>query len=81
MQAPRVVAKGMRLVAERIREVASENRVPIVERPELARALFAKAEVGASVPEDLFRTVAEVLAYVYRIDQRAEKIEERRKTA
>jgi len=81
MQAPRVVAKGMRLVAERIREVASENQVPIVERPELARTLFAKAEVGAFIPEDLFRTVAEVLAYVYQIDRRAEKIEERRKTA
>ncbi len=81
MQAPRVVAKGMRLVAERIREVAQQNAVPIVERPELARALFAKAEIGAFIPEDLFRTVAEVLAYVYQIDRRVEKIAERRKTA
>ncbi len=81
MQAPRVVAKGMRLVAERIRDVAQENEVPIVERPELARALFRQAEIGAFVPEELFRTVAEVLAYVYQIDRRAEKIEERRKTA
>jgi len=81
MQAPRVVAKGMRLVAERIREVAQQNAVPIVERPELARALFREAEIGASVPEALFRTVAEVLAYVYQIDRRADKIAERRKTA
>lgn len=81
MQAPRVVAKGMRLVAERIRETAMKNNVPIVERPEVARALFKDAEIGGFVPEDLFRAVAEVLAYVYQIDRRAEKLAERRKTA
>jgi flagellar biosynthetic protein FlhB len=81
MQAPRVVAKGMRLVAERIREVASNNEVPIIERPDLARALFRDVEIGAFVPEELFRAVAEVLAYVYQIDRRAEKVAERRKTA
>lgn len=81
MQAPRVVAKGMRLVAERIRETAIKNNVPIVERPEVARALFKDAEIGGFVPEGLFRAVAEVLAYVYQIDQRAEKLAERRKTA
>ncbi len=81
MQAPRVVAKGMRLVAERIRDVASEHEVPIIERPELARALFRDVEIGAFVPEDLFRAVAEVLAYVYQIDRRAAKVAERKKTA
>lgn len=81
MQAPRVVAKGMRLVAERIREVAEKNAVPIVERPEVARALFKDADIGGFVPEALFRAVAEILAYVYQIDQRAEKLAERRKTA
>jgi flagellar biosynthetic protein FlhB len=77
MDAPRVVAKGARLVAERIRERAAEFEVPIVERPELARLLYRTVEIGHNVPEDLFRTVAEVLAYVYQIDRRAAKLEER----
>ncbi len=77
MAAPVVVAKGARLVAKRIREMAVEHSVPIVEKPELARMLFRTVEVGQSVPEDLFRAVAEVLAFVYRIDRREEKIRER----
>ena len=77
MDAPKVVAKGARLVADRIRLLAVDFDVPIVERPELARLLYRTVEVGDFVPENLFRTVAEVLAYVYRIDRRAGKIEER----
>lgn len=77
MQAPIVVAKGARLLAKRIREIAEEHGVPVVEKPELARALFKSIEVGQAVPESLFKTVAEVLAFVYRIDQREEKIRER----
>lgn len=79
MQAPIVVAKGARLLAKRIREIAEEHDVPIVEKPELARALFKSIEVGQAVPHDLFRAVAEVLAFVYRIDRREEKIRERAK--
>lgn len=81
MQAPTVVAKGMRLLAQRIRQTGVEHNVPIVERPELARALYKAVEIGQSVPEDLFRAVAEVLAFVYRIDRRAEKIRERAQQA
>ena len=77
MDAPVVIAKGARLVAKRIREIAEEHDVPIVEKPELARALFKNIEVGQSVPEDLFRAVAEVLAFVYKIDRREEKRRER----
>lgn len=77
MRAPVVVAKGARLMAQRIREVAEEHRVPIVQRPELARLLYRTVEVGQSIAEDLFRAVAEVLAFVYRIDQREEKRRER----
>lgn len=80
MEAPAVVAKGMRLVAQRIREIAVANDVPIVERPELARGLFKVIEVGDAVPERFFRAVAEVLAFVYRIDRRVEKIRERQAT-
>ena len=77
MEAPTVVAKGARRVAERIRDIAIEHDVPIVERPELARAMFRDIEIGGHVPEALFKGVAEVLAYVYQIDQREAKIAER----
>lgn len=71
--APRVIAKGKDLVALKIREVASENRVPIVEKPELARALFRWVEVDEFVPDQYWGAVAEVLAYVYNIDERRKK--------
>ncbi len=69
MSAPKVVAKGARLLAQRIRELAREHAVPIVEDPPLARLLY-KIEIGAEVPVGLFRAVAEVLAYVYRLKER-----------
>lgn len=77
MAAPVVIAKGARLIAERIRDLAIENDVPIVERPELARTLYQTIEVGYPVPEDLFRAVAEVLAFVYEIDRRVDRRRER----
>lgn len=67
MQAPVVVAKGPDLLAQKIKEIARANNVPIVHRPELARALFGAAEVGEPVPETLFVAVAEVLAMIYRL--------------
>lgn len=69
MNAPVVVAKGSALVAERIKEIAREHRVPIVEAPPLARALYRHAEVGDTIPAGLFTAVAQVLAYVYRLQQ------------
>jgi flagellar biosynthetic protein FlhB len=77
MRAPIVVAKGARILAEKIRAIAVENDVPIVRKPELARALYRTIDVNHPVPEDLFRAVAEVLAYVYQIDRREQKIRER----
>ncbi|MFN0102138.1 MAG: flagellar biosynthesis protein FlhB [Bryobacteraceae bacterium] len=65
--APRVVAKGRNHVARRIRELAISSEVPIIENPPLARALFAAAEVGQEIPPHLFKAVAEILAYLYRI--------------
>jgi flagellar biosynthetic protein FlhB len=65
MRAPRVVAKGERLLALRIIEVAQEARVPVVENRPLARALFTAVDIGRDVPPTLYRAVAEVLAYVY----------------
>lgn len=67
MQAPEVVAKGQDFVALRIREIAKDNGVMIMENKPLARALFAQAEIGDTVPADLFQAVAEVLAYVYKL--------------
>jgi flagellar biosynthetic protein FlhB len=77
MAAPVVVAKGMRLLARRIRDLGAQHDVPVVQRPELARAMYRTVEVGQPVPEDLFRAVAEVLSFVYRIDRRADKRRER----
>jgi flagellar biosynthetic protein FlhB len=77
MAAPIVVAKGARLLAERIRAIATENDVPIVERPELARTLYRSIDIDQPVPENLFRAVAEVLAFVYRIDRRVAKKRDR----
>jgi flagellar biosynthetic protein FlhB len=67
MAAPRVLAKGTDFLALRIRQIAQQHRVPIVQRPPLARALFAAVEVGDEVPPTYYRAVAEVLAYVYRL--------------
>lgn len=69
MAAPKVVAKGRGFVAQRIRELAREHGVPIVENPPLARALHKHAEVGDVIPAALFEAVAEVLAYLIRLRQ------------
>ena len=66
-RAPRVVAKGVDFVAQRIRSVAGEAGVLCYEDPALARALHAQADIGQEIPEDLYAAVAEVLAYVYRL--------------
>lgn len=67
MAAPKVVAKGMGAVALKIREVANENRVPIMEAPPLARALYKHAELDSEIPSALYGAVAEVLAYIYQL--------------
>ena len=69
MNAPKVVAKGADLLAFQIRQIAEANRVPIVERPPLARALYYGTEVGQEVAPEHYAAVAELLAYVYRLDQ------------
>lgn len=70
MSAPKVVAKGQNLIAQRIRELALEHGVPIVENPPLAQSLYKACEVGQEIPESLYRAVAEVLAYVYMLNRR-----------
>src|SRR5574343_319020 len=67
MAAPKVVAKGRGAIALKIRELASEHRVPLMEAPPLARALYKHTEIDAEIPSALYNAVAEVLAYVYQL--------------
>ncbi|MBI1247376.1 flagellar biosynthesis protein FlhB [bacterium] len=67
MSAPVVVAKGAGSVAQRIRRLALENNIPVVERKELARSLYQEAEIGQPVPAERYAAVAEVLRYVYEL--------------
>ncbi len=67
MQAPRLVAKGQDFIALKIREIAEENDVPIVENPPLARALFATVEIDEEVPMEHYQAVAEIIGYVMRL--------------
>jgi flagellar biosynthetic protein FlhB len=67
MRAPVVVAKGVELMAARIREVATEHSVPIFEAPPLARALYRSAEIGAEIPANLYVAVAQVLTYIFQL--------------
>ena len=71
MTAPQLVAKGADFIAQRIREIAMENGVTLVENPLVARELYYNVEIGQQVPEQFFRAVAEILAYVYRLKGRA----------
>jgi len=65
--APQVVAKGKNYLALRIRQRAVEHQVPLIENPPLAQALYKSAEVGQEIPAHLYRAVAEILAYIYRL--------------
>ena len=67
MTAPQVVAKGQRLVAEKIKELARQAGVPLIENRPLARALFKAVRIGQEIPEELFKAVAEVLAFVFQL--------------
>ncbi|PHV11973.1 flagellar biosynthesis protein FlhB [Chitinimonas sp. BJB300] len=68
MKAPRVIAKGSFLLAERIIELGRDNKVPILRTPPLARALYHHAELGEDIPTPLYNAVAEVLAYIYQLN-------------
>jgi flagellar biosynthetic protein FlhB len=69
MKAPRIVAKGSRLNALKIREIATQHQVPIMENKPLARMLFKHGRVGGEIPAELYAAVAEVLAWVYRVNR------------
>ncbi len=70
MNAPKVIAKGADYLALRIRQIALYNGIPVIQRPPLARALYRQVPVGGEIPPDFFKAVAEVLAYVYGLEER-----------
>ncbi len=70
-KAPMVLAKGKRKTAERIREIAKENNIPIVEDKPLARAMYDVIEVGSEISREFFTPVAEILAYIYKLKEKA----------
>lgn len=71
MAAPQLVAKGSGHIAEKIKEIARENGVPVMENKPLARAIFKTLKIGHTVPRELFTAVAQVLSYVYRLKRKA----------
>ncbi len=73
MRAPRVVAKGVDILAQQIRLVASAHNIPLVEAPPLARALYATTDLGHEIPAALYVAVAQILAYVYQLKQAVER--------
>lgn len=69
MRAPKIVAKGIRLNAQKIREIAQQYQVPIIENKPLARSLFKHGRIGGEIPAQFYTAVAEVLAWVYRVNR------------
>src|SRR5260221_13485126 len=67
MRAPRVLAKGVDLVAHNIRRIAEEHRVPVFESPKLARALYRSTDLNKEIPAGLYVAVAQVLSYIFRV--------------
>jgi flagellar biosynthetic protein FlhB len=73
LPAPQIVAKGADLIAEKIKAIARENNIPIIENKPLARTIFKTLKIGQVIPRELFVAVAEVLSYVYRLRKRVRK--------
>jgi flagellar biosynthetic protein FlhB len=73
LPAPQVIAMGADMVAEKIKELAREHKIPIVENKPLARTIFKTLKVGQVIPRELFVAVAEVLSYVYRLRKKAKR--------
>ena len=70
MASPKVVAKGVDKVAQKIREIAAENNVPVVENPPLARGLYAAVDIDQEITPEFYKAVAEVIGYIYRMKRR-----------
>ena len=68
--APMVIAKGAAVLAERIRDIAAENNIPVIQNPPVAQVLYEQAEPGEEIPVELYQVVAEILAMVYRLQEK-----------
>jgi flagellar biosynthesis protein FlhB len=71
MNAPICVAKGVDLIARKIREIAEEHSIPVIENPPLARALHATVEIDQEIPQEHYRAVAEIIGYIMRLRRMA----------
>ncbi len=69
MTAPVVTAKGAGYLAQRIKEIAAEYEIPVIRKPEVARALYHQTEPGQEIPVELYQAVAEIIATVYKLDK------------
>jgi flagellar biosynthetic protein FlhB len=69
-KAPKVVAKGIDFVAINIRNIAKENKIPIIENPALARSLYDQIEVDREIPSEFYKAMAEVFSYVYELKRK-----------
>jgi len=74
MDAPVVVGKGLRKLAQRIKDLAREHEIPIVENPPLARTLYKLCEVGEEIPGEFYQDVAEIIAQIYRLHGEEEPV-------
>ncbi len=82
MESPTLVAKGTELFAQKIKQIAKEHNIPVIENPPVARALFRLVEVNRQIPPDLYKAIAEILIFVYKLKKTTAKEQERiRKTA
>jgi flagellar biosynthetic protein FlhB len=70
MDAPVVIAKGADLVAKRIRDIAIEHNIPLMENPPLARTLYERVDIGQPIPPNLYAAVAQVIAFVYKLKRK-----------
>jgi flagellar biosynthetic protein FlhB len=73
LPAPQVIAKGADLIAEKIKAIAKEHNIPIVENKPLARTIYKTLKLGQVIPRELFVAVAEVLSYVYRLRRKVKR--------
>ncbi|MBQ8476785.1 EscU/YscU/HrcU family type III secretion system export apparatus switch protein, partial [bacterium] len=82
MDSPMLVAKGTELFAHKIKEIAREHGIPVIENPPVARALFRLVEINRQIPPDLYKAVAEILIFVYKLKKTTAQEQERiQKTA
>ncbi len=82
MESPMLVAKGTELFAQKIKEIARANNIPVIENPPVARALYRLVEVNRQIPPDLYKAIAEILIFVYKLKKTTAKEQERvRKSA